>query len=457
MWIFTVYGFLWRLFWLWLLCFGNYALAQTCTKYEVSFSSQSANGFLDQTSACAAGVTMVQSILQPSCPTCSFYGAWNQGLGRCEAFRQLPGYDPVMYNPTVSPYTVPISECVDKCEAQAGKLASDAGGCVDGRCAVSWTGTAKWPGNGPAGKICVDGCAAAGNVVVTGSISPGSTKQYAIVAGVVGLGSACTEGSPAIAQSNVSNPATLEASTPTGEALERPEKNAWEDGYCPGEVNGHTVWVRCGVTSSSTTASGTVTVPDGSGTATVSTTSTTTNTCDGAGCTSTVETSTGGSPPATTTTKKDTNDFCKDSVNANTPICKAASPSDFGGSCAAGFTCNGGDAALCAAARGIWESRCTVESLKTDPANAAVAAGAAALTGSNPANHPREQKTTVNVGNLTTTNPFGGGCPVDTSITVIGQQIVIPLSSACSVFQLMGSLLVGLTMLCAAFIVAKGV
>jgi hypothetical protein len=432
--------------------FGSAHAANQCTFYGNSSTggvTAATQWSTDKASACASGVAYANS-LSPgygwSLHTCD-----TTYPGQYEAYGAFPGLYLRHWIITKT------EECVDMCGDKAGKPA-ESDGCAAGTCGVSWTGDTKWPG-GAAGVMCVNGCTAVGNVTTTGKLSDGASTTYAIVKGTVYTGRTCSAGTPT---STVSATTQTREANCEGTACEQPDGYKYEPGKCPGEINGVTVWVRCGVESTTVTGTGTDvkgTTSTPGGTVSVPTSSTSTTTCNATTCTTTTETKTEGGTTTTKVTAEPVSDKCKDPAAAATlAVCKSTSPSAFSGACSSGFTCTGGDAAICAAARGVWESRCALESVQTDANNSTVRAGLDAMTGTDPANHPRSQKTTVSVGTLNQSNPFGGGqCPADHNITFLGQSIAVPLSSACSVFQLMGSLAVGLSLLVAAFIVAKGI
>lgn len=143
-------------------------------------------------------------------------------------------------------------------------------------------------------------------------------------------------------------------------------------------------------------------------------------------------------------------DFCRDNPQSFT--CQSSS---FAGSCEGGFTC-GGDAALCAVARGSWEARCALRSVETDPNSVLSKIGNDAANGLDPSEHPSKNRTTVDVGGFNQTNPFSASCPADVHIAGVGivQGFDIPLSAFCSVFQMIGQLMVAVTMLaCAVWVV----
>jgi hypothetical protein len=53
------------------------------------------------------------------------------------------------------------------------------------------------------------------------------------------------------------------------------------------------------------------------------------------------------------------------------------------------------------------------------------------------------------------TDLLGGGCPADTTFQIAGSSMSIPFSQLCGPLQMLGSLMVGLSMLAAAFIVFR--
>jgi hypothetical protein len=155
------------------------------------------------------------------------------------------------------------------------------------------------------------------------------------------------------------------------------------------------------------------------------------------------------STPATSGTST-TADFCKDNPQSFT-----CQNSTFGGSCEGGFTC-GGDAALCAVAKASWETRCVARSLATDPQDASVTAGQRAVAGEE-SEHPYKSKTSTDIGSFDKANPWSASCPADVAIGGHGivQGFSIPLSSYCSVFQMIGNLMVAVTALGAAVFVVR--
>jgi hypothetical protein len=155
-----------------------------------------------------------------------------------------------------------------------------------------------------------------------------------------------------------------------------------------------------------------------------------------------------------TTTSQDQSDFCKS--NPKSPQCLGDDPdkNTFSGACQTGFTCDG-DAALCAAAKATNETNCQLKALEVTDKTFSVV-GTTAATGQDPTDHPRKNKTEVDIGTFNTTNPFSSQCPTDYTITTSFTSVVIPFSSACSVLSFMGQLAVALTSLACAMWLVKG-
>lgn len=136
-------------------------------------------------------------------------------------------------------------------------------------------------------------------------------------------------------------------------------------------------------------------------------------------------------------------------------------PSTFSGSCDSSFVCSG-DAATCAIAKASNQNACDVKrSMGTDTADPTTVKGMNAIqNGLSGAKAPGEigglSVTTTSIAGLDTSNPLGSSCPPDYPIQVFSQLVLIPLSKLCSIFQIMGAILVGLASLTAAFIITKG-
>lgn len=135
--------------------------------------------------------------------------------------------------------------------------------------------------------------------------------------------------------------------------------------------------------------------------------------------------------------------------------------STFSGSCDSSFVCSG-DAATCAIAKAASQNACDVKrSMGTDTADPTTVKGMNAIqNGLSGAKAPGEigglSVTTTSIAGLDTSNPLGSACPPDYPIQIFTQLVLIPLSKLCSIFQILGAILVGLASLSAAFIITKG-
>lgn len=149
--------------------------------------------------------------------------------------------------------------------------------------------------------------------------------------------------------------------------------HAGEKGYCPGQVNGVTVWVKCSVTTDSTSSKSTdstTNTPASGGVGTSSSSSTgvdSRTTCDGSNCTTTSKQTTvnadGSKTEKETTSTVPQSDYCKS--NPNAVACKSSS---WSGDCAAGFS-GDGDAVQVATARAVWEAKCEIGKRDSDAEN----------------------------------------------------------------------------------------
>lgn len=251
---------------------------------------------------------------------------------------------------------------------------------------------------------------------------------------------------------------------PTGFGENDPDKptdapHAGEKGYCPGTYNGATIWVKCSSTNETTKTDNTTTKTEtngGSSTTGTTTTSTTSKTsCDGSNCTTTTTTTT-TNPDGTKTDKSETTsqaqaDYC--TRNPNATACKRPEGS-FGGSCTAGFSCEG-DAVQCAIAREAYRRNCELLEKETPESTL----GKSIANGEDrPVGHPGNSPEIVNVsGNINQTNPYGGSCPPDINLNVYGKTVIVPLSNACDIFKWMGYIAVAFTMYAAARITMSGI
>lgn len=126
--------------------------------------------------------------------------------------------------------------------------------------------------------------------------------------------------------------------------------------------------------------------------------------------------------------------FCNE--NPSNPLC---SKSVWGGTCAAGHTCEG-DAATCAIARAAWEARC--DAIATGPVTDL---GAAILGGNDPADLPDPNNPTeVGIGAFDLSGfGLGRACLADQQISVPAfGSFVIPWSVVCGPLQSAGLLLI---------------
>jgi len=235
-------------------------------------------------------------------------------------------------------------------------------------------------------------------------------------------------------------------------------------GKCPGSVNGSSVCVACGAgtqtaesgssssttSSSSTSASGATSSSSSSGSGNKQTS------CDGGSCTTTTTTTTtnsdGSSSSSTSSSTEPQSDYC--AKNPKAIACKG-DDSQWGGACAGGFTCSG-DAVQCAQAQASWKLTCDIAG---DPTDASVVAGKSAITaGDRPGDHPGNNPDNIQFSaNIDQSNPYGSSCPADFTMQAIGATVVVPLSSACDVFQWMGYVAVAFSMFGAAKIAFSGV
>lgn len=232
-----------------------------------------------------------------------------------------------------------------------------------------------------------------------------------------------------------------------------------------GSVNGVTVCVPRQPDNGVTTGvdgTETQTKPDGSKTETRTQRETTCNatTCTTTTTVTTTNTSSGGQAGAPTTTTTTTNtprgEYCK--ANPKAAQCTGSTggggsgggtggdgdgddPSKFGGSCAAGFTCEG-DAIQCAIAREQHVRACKLfddKSPESELYAAEVAKGTQRnVTGDLPGNETIDVASKLNTGNLLGT----AQCPGDLNVTVWRTEVALPFSRLCQPLDYMGWILV---------------
>jgi hypothetical protein len=223
--------------------------------------------------------------------------------------------------------------------------------------------------------------------------------------------------------------------------------------------------VTFGVGSSSTE---TRTNPDGS-TTTTTTTQQPVTVCEAGACNTTVTTTTtvvtrdaaGNVTGTTTTTRTGTapgNGVGGDGGTCDPSRQQCGQESRFGGSCAAGFVCDG-DAVECAIAREQYRRNCEV----LEPVSGGVAKGAAESAASDAAAGtgvgadflPRRQ---VDVGTIATGERIAvGDCPAPTTVQTPLGAFVVDLTRTCEPARWFGWIIVAAALVIAARIVVGGV
>lgn len=239
-------------------------------------------------------------------------------------------------------------------------------------------------------------------------------------------------------------------------------------GQAPGEVNGQRVCAPMGsdvksVAPSPQTGSSTQTNADGT-----STTTTTggTTTCSGGQCTTTnsrtvVTRDAAGTVTGTTTTSDSSTQSQSSFCQANGKSLQCAGEGDgkggsFSGDCAAGFKADGDDAVINAMALEVYRQNCKVN---PDVDSQALAKAEAVKTGNQTGNNPNNSSVSIGSGNFDSSDAFGLGstCPADRTITVNGQAVTwLPFSKLCGSLEMLGFVLMGVSFLLAARIVARG-
>lgn len=127
--------------------------------------------------------------------------------------------------------------------------------------------------------------------------------------------------------------------------------------------------------------------------------------------------------------------------------------SAFGGSCMAGFVCEG-DAVQCAIAREQHRRNCV---MFNDPSPESLLYEANKnKTGNQTGDNPNNETVSL-AGRIDTSDALGGGaCIPDLNVTVWGQSLTLPFSTICPSLAMLGNLLVAVSMLLAARIVTRG-
>lgn len=227
-------------------------------------------------------------------------------------------------------------------------------------------------------------------------------------------------------------------------------------GKCRGTVNGVDVYLPCstGTSERTDTKTDTTTNPDGTTSSKEETVTSKTECKDGV-CTTTKTTTKTEDGQTTTTTGSSTQGrgaYCAE--NPSDPQC--ADESAWAGSCQAGFECRG-DAALCAAARGVHEQKCALVDGPATPtseqnAYAAAKAGGEAYT-------VPVTGVSISAANFDSSNALGvsGACIADVPIVVWGTSITLPLTKVCPHLEMLGTVMLAVAWLMAAVIVGKGI
>lgn len=253
-----------------------------------------------------------------------------------------------------------------------------------------------------------------------------------------------------------------ELPAPEDPATDPETPNTCPVGQCPGSINGQSVCVPC---SASRETPKETTNTDGSSVTKVTE-------CVNGICSTTETTTSPTGAKSTTVSKESQVDHC--SRNPLSVHCSGitnngdGSPkgeggegtcegtaeecgeeqSSFSGTCLAQFSCEG-DAIQCAIALDQHKRHCQA----FEDANELSTVASGNMSGeARPDGHPGNAPESVAVSftsMIDQTNVIGGGCPTDVTITA---GVVIPFSAVCGELQLLGNLMVGLTMLAAAFI-----
>lgn len=139
----------------------------------------------------------------------------------------------------------------------------------------------------------------------------------------------------------------------------------------------------------------------------------------------------------TTTTQQSNLGFCEQ--NPNSPLCKEAKESRFGGGCDSGFTCDG-DAATCASARAAHELKCSFQPDSTtglhdseNPGGTAGQTAKAAEALNADGNKDFNIATEFSAKNQQWVN-FSSGCPVGVQqFSILGKTLEIDASIVCDI------------------------
>lgn len=180
----------------------------------------------------------------------------------------------------------------------------------------------------------------------------------------------------------------------------------------------------------------------------VCTTTTTTTTTTTNNTTGTVTTTTG-----TATTTKPQAGFC--SENPSSKLCGSGDEkgSSFGGTCGAGFTCEG-DAIQCAMAQEQHRRACKL--FDNASPESALYNDNKGKTGNQTTELPGNETISLS-GRIDTSDAIGGAsCVGNVNVTVWGRSVSLPFSDICPYLAMLGNVLVAVSMLMAARIVFRG-
>lgn len=235
-------------------------------------------------------------------------------------------------------------------------------------------------------------------------------------------------------------------------------------GQIMGQVNGKNICVsnttgepqdpHISQPKTSGTTSTTTSNPDGS-----TTTTTTTNHEDGSTTTTIKIVQLNGDTTVTgTTTSPDGTDpldgFCKQ--NPEALLC-SEKESKFSGACGGVFSCEG-DAIQCAISQEQHKRNCALFNDKTPLSELGDAIGQGTDSGvsENPAKDANRQQVSLPA-SLSMSNGIGASCMADLSVQVMSSNITVPFSSICSYLEIMGRIVVAMSLLVAARIVSGGI
>lgn len=308
-----------------------------------------------------------------------------------------------------------------------------------------------------AGTACVTDCSSQ-NGKLTGSLfSPSDSSTYCYNGCTVQVNNSVCVSSGCAIDGKYTN---TSCSTETATTPETPESKCLAKGMSYGTINNQVVCVESGTAgtpplkSKDTNVSNTTT-NDGSGD--VETTKEVSREYDPlTGKVTTTTTTTTPSGTTTETKQEDKKGFCEE--NPDVTICKGGS---FSGSCANSFSCDG-DAVQCATALHLHRARCKdSQDLQSEFATQ-IQEGMDIMNGENSTeanaikNRDSSVTTTIDLENEISESgdiTFSAECFDDLTITVLGQNIVIPISSMCQYLEMMGYILLALAYLSALRIV----